>query len=493
WAGGMEGYRPWLAAFVAASAGESKTSGALAQALGKESNGAVAKGNVPFNSERRWSALKLELNGESRVFVLGAPETVLPLADSDAGLRAVYNAAAATGLRGVLFAEAPGLPDFGVAMTGLRPLALVTLGDVLRPEVRTAFAMMEQLGIEPKLISGDNPATVAALIAQLGISLRGGAVAGDEIEALEGSAFSDAVAEHSVFGRITPALKARIVTELRDQGHFVAMVGDGANDVQALRAADVAVAMASGTATARAVAGIVLLNDSFEALIRGAKEATAVLGNAARLSKLFIAKSLYAYLLIVATNMLRLDFPFLPRHGSLTALITLGIPAVFISISIPPPDAGRDFTRNVLRWALPASLALAVAAIGVHLLTAGLLNRNIEEARTLVSLTMGITGLFFMVEVLGFEGASWRSLTRPVLTTLLGALLVASFLATIYSPALRRFFDFTEVHTGDWVIVISAVTAALVGQWLLSRYWERFLNVLIAKPGEKDKLRGRAV
>ena len=170
------------------------------------------------------------------------------------------------------------------------------------------------------------------------------------------------------------------------------MVGDGANDVQALRAADVAVAMASGTATARAVAGIVLLNDSFEALIRGAKEATAVLGNAARLSKLFIAKSLYAYLLIVATNMLRLDFPFLPRHGSLTALLTLGIPAVFIAISIPPPGAGRDFTRNVLKWALPASLALAVAAIGVHLLTAGLLDRNIEEARTLVSLTMGITG-----------------------------------------------------------------------------------------------------
>ncbi|MFS8087055.1 MAG: cation transporting ATPase C-terminal domain-containing protein, partial [Acidobacteriota bacterium] len=269
--------------------------------------------------------------------------------------------------------------------------------------------------------------------------------------------------------------------------------GDGANDVQALRAADVAVAMASGTATARAVAGIVLLNDSFEALIRGAKEATAVLGNAARLSKLFIAKSLYAYLLIVATNMLRLDFPFLPRHGSLTALITLGIPAVFISISIPPPGAGRDFTRNVLRWSLPASLALAVAAIGVHLLTEGLLDRNIEEARTLVSLTMGITGLFFMVEVLGFEGASWRSLTRPVMTTLLGAILVAGFLLTIYTPALRRFFDFTEVQTGDWVIVISAVAAALIAQWALSHYWQQFLDILIAKPREKDKLRGRAV
>ena len=281
--------------------------------------------------------------------------------------------------------------------------------------------------------------------------------------------------------------------ELRKQGHFVAMVGDGANDVQALRTADVAVAMASGTSTARAVAGIVLLNDSFEALIKGAKEATAVLGNAARLSKLFIAKSLYAYLLIVATNMLGLAYPFLPRQGSVTALLTLGIPAVFISISIPPPDAGRDFTRSVLKWALPASLALAAAAIIVHLLVQGLLGRDVAESRTLVSLTLGITGLFFVVEVLGFEGASWRSLTRPVLTIILGALLIAGLVFTIYTPALRHFFDFTEVHLGDWIIVITAVAASLAGQWVLSRYWQQIIDILVAKPGPNDELRGRAV
>ena len=95
---------------------------------------------------------------------------------------------------------------------------------------------------------------------------------------------------------------------------------------------------------------------------------------------------------------------------------------------------------------MPASLALAASAIAVHLFTEGLLNGSIEEARTLVSLTLGITGLFFMVEVLGFHGASWRSLTRPVMTTLLGALLVGGFLLTIYTPSLRGFFDFTEVH-----------------------------------------------
>jgi cation-transporting ATPase E len=493
WAPDMEVYEPWLGAFVAASAGDSKTAGALAEALARLSNGATPEDHVPFNSERRWSALRLVFRGESRVFVLGAPETVLPMAGDDAGLMSIYKDASASGLRGVVFAEAPGLPEVGVAMTGVRPLALITIGDVLRPEVRSAFAMMEKLGIEPKLISGDNPQTVESLLGQLGIILKGDAVSGAELDAMEPDQFERAVEDFSVFGRITPVLKARIISQLRENGHFVAMVGDGANDVRALRAADVAVAMASGTATARAVAGIVLLNDSFEALIRGAKEATAVLGNAARLSKLFIAKSLYAYLLIVATNMLGLAFPFLPRQGSITALLTLGIPAVFISISVPPPNTGRDFTRSVMKWALPASLALATAAIIVHLLVEGVLGREVAESRTLVSLTLGITGLFFVVEVLGFQGASWRSLTRPVLTTILGALLIGGLLLTVYTPWMRRFFDFTEVKTGDWIIVIVAVAASLGGQWVLSRYWQQIIDILIAKPGKKDQLRGRQV
>lgn len=495
WTAGNEGLLPWLGAFVAAAAGDSKTAGAIAHELAKSSNGARPTEAVPFNSERRWSALRLELGGEARMFVLGAPETVLPeaAAGEAADLMAAYSGVADRGLRGVVFAEVEAMPEPGRPFVGLEPLALITLGDVLRPEVREAFAMMERLGIEPKIISGDNPQTVASLLQQLDIHLKGGAIAGVELEALHSDAFAPTVAAHSVFGRVSPALKARIVGALREDGHYVAMVGDGANDVQALRAADVAVAMASGTATARAVAGIVLLNDSFEALIRGAKEATAVLGNSARLAKLFIAKSIYAFLLIVATNMLGLDFPFLPRHGSVTALLTLGIPAVFISISIPPPEAGRDFTRNVLRFALPASLALATAAILVHLFVEGLLSRDIQEARTLVSLTIGITGAVFVVEVLGFEGASWRSLTRPVLTSVLGGLLIAGFLLTIYTPTLRNFFDFSEVHAWDWAIVLTAVLGALAGQYLISRFWQQIIDLLVARPGPDQQLRGRAI
>ena len=139
WLPEMEQYLPWLAAFVMASAGESKTAGALAEALSVKSNGAQPDGNVPFNSERRWSAMKLTLSRQSRVFMLGAPETVLPLADDDGGLGKIYEQAAEAGLRGVVFAEASALPDFGVAMT--RCAALGAHHDWRRPATRSALGL----------------------------------------------------------------------------------------------------------------------------------------------------------------------------------------------------------------------------------------------------------------------------------------------------------------------------------------------------------------
>lgn len=492
WAQGAERDDGWLGAFAAATSAENRTAAAVAEGAAR-TNGAIPLDGVPFNSERRWSAVTLRLGDDKRHFVMGAPETLLPACLDGDELRTAYEDASRRGLRGVIFAEARTLPNPERTLAQLRPLALIAIADVLRKEVKSAFTMMRQLGIEPKLISGDNPATVAALVAQLELDMKGGAISGTELARLDAAAFARAVDEYSIFGRVAPAQKSEIVRALQAQGHFVAMVGDGANDVHALRAADVAVAMESGTGTARGVAGIILRNDSFEALIRGVKEAQAVLGNTARLSKLFLTKSVYAYVVIVATNMLGLDFPFLPRHGSLTALLTLGIPAIFISISVPPPESGRDFTRNVLRFALPASLSLGIAAIAVHLISQGLLNQPVEEARTLVSMVIGITGLVYMVEVLGFEGASWRNITRPVLTTILGAILVAGFLLTLYTEWLRRFFDFTEMGVAQWALVAPAVLAAIVGQFVISRWWQQIIDFATARGVTSGIERGRSV
>ena len=498
WAPGGRALAGWLGAFAVSTSANNKTAEALSTAFNAQSNGAQLVDDEPFNSERRWSAARLRLADEERVFVLGAPERLLRATSPSGGngqaeLLSEYEIAAERGLRGVVFAEAAAMPDAETdSLPSLRIVALITVADELRAEIADAFRMMADLGIEPKIISGDNPATVAALVQQLGIQLPGGLITGTALERLSEDEFADAVEENSVFGRIAPQQKEEIVSALQDNGHYVAMVGDGANDVRALRKADVGVAMESGANTAKGVASIILRNDSFEALVRGSSIAQSVLGNASQLSKLFVTKSFYAFLIIFISNMMGLEFPFLPRHGSLTALFTLGVPAVFITLTRPPRSAGRNFLSSTMRFAIPASLALAVAAVSVHLLTEGILGRPVEDARTLVSATIGIVGLAYMVEVIGFEGATRDNLMRPVLVTFFGVALLGVFILTLYTPPLRDFFDFSPLSAAEWAIVITAVTAAVAGKWVLSTYAAQIMRRLTGQAYEELASRGRA-
>ena len=494
WAPGGRSLAGWLGAFAVSTSANNKTAEALSIAFAPQSNGARLIADEPFNSERRWSAARLLLGSEERVFVLGAPERLLR-SDHETGaeLLAEYERAAQLGLRGVVFAEAAAMPDPETdTLPPLRVVALVTVADELRAEIANAFRMMDEIGIEPKIISGDNPATVAALVQQLGIRLPGGLITGSALERLTEDEFADAVEANSVFGRIAPQQKERIVAALQANGHYVAMVGDGANDVRALRQADVGVAMESGANTAKGVAAIVLRNDSFEALVKGSAIAQSVLGNASQLSKLFVTKSFYAFLIIFISNMMGLEFPFLPRHGSLTALFTLGVPAVFITLTRPPRSAGRDFLSSTMRFAIPASLALAVSAVAVHLLTEGILGRPVEDARTLVSTTIGIVGLAYMVEVIGYQGATRENLMRPALVTFFGIALLGVFILTLYTPPLRDFFDFSPLSAAEWAIVAVAVAAAMTGKWVLSTYAAQIMRRLTGQAYEELASRGRA-
>ena len=493
WGQGGRSLRGWLGAFALEMVENNRTARALADAAGRFSNGAQAVETAPFNSERRWSAARMVLGTEERVFVLGAPERVLRACADGEELLEEYERATQRGLRGVALAEAPFLPDTQLdELPPMRIVALITIADELRPEIGGAFRLMDELGIEPKIISGDNPATVAALVQQLGIRLKGGIIAGPQLARLSDEELEEAVIEHSVFGRIAPQQKEQIVAALKRKGRYVAMVGDGQNDVRALREADVGVAMESGTNTARGVAGIVLRNDSFEALVRGSRIAQTVLGNCSQLSKLFVTKSVYAFLIIFMANMMGLDFPFLPRHGSLTALFTLGVPAVFITLTTPPPGAGRDFIAGTLRFALPAALALATSAVAVHLLTEGFLGRPIEDSRTLVSSTIGIVGLGYMVEVIGFEGASRERLMRPALVTFFGIALLGIFILTLYTPALRDFFEFRPMSADEWAIVITASVAAFAGKYLITRFASEAIRWFNGTAEEEAASRGRA-
>jgi cation-transporting ATPase E len=513
-----------LAMFARASKGESKTVDAIDQHFSGVPRNCEVMERLPFSSARRMSALRLNSDGQERILVMGAPESLvelireerakdaplqaaLPLEDAqpdgteptaDDGMDSMLaeverqnSELASQGLRGILFCEADTLPVDG-ASANLRPLAIVVLKDVLRPEVSRAFETLDRLGVHARIISGDNPDTVAALMSQLGIAVLGEPVAGPDLDDLADDQLGELLESRNVFGRIRPDQKQRIVKVLQARGHYVAMTGDGVNDVPALKAADLAVAMESGTSIARGVSGIVLLGDSFKAFVAATGEARSVLGNSSRLTKLFLLKSLYSYAIVLATSFIGLSFPFLPRQGSVTAVLTLGIPALFISISKAPPLSGQDFTRSVLRFAIPAAIAASIASVSVHLLVEGFLDRSVEESRTMVTITLALMGTWFMLQVLGFEGASWRSPFRPTLVTILAALLVALLLWTLYTPWLRDFFDFTAVSEDEWAIIGVAVASGLVLQFVVSRYWQQILDFLIAEPPE-GAIRGKDI
>ena len=484
----------WLGAFALEAETESSTSKALSETVAQRTNGAQKIEGVPFNSTRRWSSMTLKKDDIERKFILGAPETLL--ASSPPGkhnFEEIYKTISKKGLRAVIFAETKETPTPNDDIPMVIPLALIVLADVLRPEVYEAFQLMEELNIESKVISGDNPESVKALLQQLKVTPKGGVISGSSLASLNKEGFQEAIRDRTIFGRISPKQKLEIVNELKRQGRFVAMVGDGANDVHALRGADVAVAMEAGSSIARGVAGIILRNNSFTALIQGTQEAAHVLGNAARLSKIFITKSFYAYLLIFSTNLLGLDFPFLPRHGSLTALLALGIPAIIISITIPPSNAGHDYLNSILRFALPAAIALATSAMLLQFVTDGLLNLDIEQTRTLISLVIGFTSIGFMIEVVGFDGSSWRDLKRPLLTILFGAILGAILVTTVFTNWLREFFDFTSLSTIEWITVFLTVVGTLTLQYLVTKNWSRIIRFVTAEPKETDKIRGRIV
>jgi cation-transporting ATPase E len=366
--------RPALGDFVRSVSVSNQTSEAIL--AGTEGEVRLVSDEVPFASARKWSGVAFSQTEHRGLYLLGAVEMLTdhlpPESMAEGGeLLQKMREWSDQGLRVLLFAHAPDVTNFHnmageLELPQLTPLMLVSLHDELRPMVKETIAEFTRLGIGLKVISGDSPHTVAALAKQAGLPGNIKLVSGPELAEMSDAEFDQAAVDASIFGRISPQQKARLVDALLRRGKYVAMMGDGVNDVLSLKKASLGVAMESGSSATRNVADMVLLGDSFAALQPAFNEGRRIVAGMSSILYLFLARSLTGLLLIIGVTMLGLSFPFNPSQVALTTF-TVGIPAFFLTLWALPNKLEPNFLLSLVRFVVPVALLTMLMGVGVYL------------------------------------------------------------------------------------------------------------------------------
>ncbi|HEY6318095.1 MAG TPA: HAD-IC family P-type ATPase [Acidimicrobiia bacterium] len=410
---------------------------------------------TPFSSARKWSAAAFAGHG---TWVLGAPEMVLPDAPRGDPVRARADELAAAGSRVLVLARTTAGLDGETLPARLSPVALVVLDEQVRPDAADTLAYFTAQGVTLKVISGDNPRTVAAIARR--VSLPGADRVMDARELPEDpAALAAVVDDHAVYGRVTPQQKRAMVHALQSRGHVVAMTGDGVNDALALKDADIGVAMGSGAAATRAVAKLVLLDSRFATLPGVVAEGRRVIANIERSANLFVTKSVYAALIAVMVVLLNWNFPFLPRHLTIISDFTIGIPGFFLALA---PNTRRyipGFIRRVLRFCIPGGIVVGAAALIAYAVAFYGAHQSLTQSRTTATLVVAAIALWVLV-ILARPLNWWRGL---LVVSMVGA--VAIIFAV---PAFRSFFALALPSSQ---VMWQAVLIAGVGSVLVEVAW----------------------
>jgi magnesium-transporting ATPase (P-type) len=454
-----------LGQFAASAGDRNRTLEAVAERFPAEP--ARVSGEVPFSSEWKWSGLRI---GPSS-YVLGAPD-VLAAAGAltlPPGLARRLEEETAAGRRVVAFGESseplPGDP-VGAGAPRLAPIALVVLEETLRPDAAETVATMRAEDVDLKLISGDARATVTAVAAAVGVPADAGVIEGSELpEDAEGLA--EVVRRNTVFCRIKPEQKRDLVAALADSGRYAAMIGDGVNDVPALKRARMAVAMGSGAQVTKGVADVVLLKDEFARLPQAVGEGRRIARNIHRLGRLYLTKTVYAATLILLVAIPGFAFPFLPRHLTLAAFLTIGIPSFVLALA---PSDGPLYRGRLLRalaaFAVPAGVATALGSILSFFLVDTVFGGSLEAGRTAATTTLIVLGLSFVLLLERGPGREHIAIQSYMLALVAG--LGALFALILAAAPVRDFFDMVLLGATDWFL---ALLSAAVGLTIASILW----------------------
>lgn len=438
---------------------------------------------IAFNSARKWSAVQTQAGA----YVLGAPEIVLAgstgsgsteadnadsdgtgLGSTDAAALERVKALAGTGKRVLVLAhsnqaldqsENPTLPK------DLTAALLVVLAEQVRPDAAQTLDYFKRQGVAVRVISGDNPVTVAAIAAHLGLrNPDGGEPVGVDARTLpaieDTQALADVLEKHTVFGRVTPEQKRAFVNALKSRGHTVAMTGDGVNDALALKDADLGIAMGNAAPATKAVSRLVLLNSQFDALPSVVAEGRRVIANMERVASLFLTKTTWAALLAAVVAITGFVYPFLPRQLTIVSSLTIGIPAFVLALAPTNQRYCAGFLARVLRLSVPAGVIVVVGVLCARL-TLILMGSNRNQISSVCTLVL-VAGGLWLLSLTARPWVWWRAALVVIMS--------AAALAVVLLAPLRGFFDLAALTANSWLVLVCAAGIVCAALETLGRY-----------------------
>ncbi len=403
--------------------------------------------SLPFSSARKWAAASFADRG---CYFLGAPDIVFNESDTAGRDRAAEIAASGTRVLLVARSEEPWNDE--TLPSTVEGVALVHLEDTVRSDAPEILAFFRDQGVALKVISGDNPATVAAVARRAGISGADSFIDARSLPSEPGD-LADTLEANTVFGRVTPYQKRAMVHALQQRGRTVAMTGDGVNDVLALKDADMGIAMGSGSSSTRAVAQLVLLDNKFSTLPRVLAEGRRVINNIERVANLFITKAAYAVLLTALASIGGSPFPFLPRQLTLIGTFSIGVPGFFLALAHNDALVRPGFLRRVLRFSLPAGFITGAVTYVLYEVVRHMDEVSLAEARTASTATLLAIVLVILVLV---------SLPLKPAKIALPIAMTGVYLLTLFWSFSRDYFKLDLPPNPAWVaVVIASVIGAV--------------------------------
>lgn len=461
-----------LAAFYHGEEPDNETARAMGQQFAGETTWRAVK-RMAFSSSTKWSGADFGENGR---YVVGAPEFIM--GDRYDSIRGEAEPWSERGCRVLLLAAYDTAFDDGPLQSAhVAPIALVFLSNLLRPDAQETFRYFASQGVSVRVISGDNPITVAQVATRAGIENADRYVDATTLSTEQD--FEEAVKYYTVFGRVTPEQKRYLVRAFQKQGHTVAMTGDGVNDVLALKDANCGIAMASGSQAASQVAQIVLLNSQFSAMPAIVAEGRRVINNIQRAASLFLVKNIFSFALTLLLLFIDMPYPLLPIQLSLISTFTIGIPSFFLALEPNYARVEGKFMRNVIRRAMPGGLTnlTIVLLAGFFTSTFGLSN---EQLNTICVWVMSAVGLVTLYHV----SVPFTRLRLAVLAAMTAAMLFS----LLVIPA---FFDLPVLNASSALILVTLLLACPTVMRFFRVIFDKRVAKLDLAPAKKQKKRHR--